>query len=221
MVHGGADLIDCKEPNSGALGALQCAEICKICQSYGQSYGKSHQISATIGDDAVVSRDLEDRVAQIAKTGVDFIKIGFDRHIELDRVAERLAGLETGNAKLVAVLLADNGVDMDCLVRLADAGFVGVMLDTADKSAGSLPEIVEPGILQSFIAKAHQLRMFAGLAGSLRARDIKDLARYRPDILGFRGALCSGDSRRNPIDPAAVQTVRALIRSEIALNKAN
>ena len=56
--------------------------------------------------------------------------------------------------------------------------------------------------------------MLAGLAGSLEAPDIPRLLLLSPDILGFRGALCTGLNRTARIDAAAVDVIRALIPAD-------
>jgi dihydroneopterin aldolase len=56
--------------------------------------------------------------------------------------------------------------------------------------------------------------LLAGLAGSLEAPDIPRLLLLSPDILGFRGALCSGQDRTARIDAAATDVIRALIPAD-------
>ena len=54
----------------------------------------------------------------------------------------------------------------------------------------------------------------SGLAGSLEAPDVPRLLLVRPDVLGFRGALCHAHDRRGAIDPPAVALIRDLIPRE-------
>ena len=54
----------------------------------------------------------------------------------------------------------------------------------------------------------------SGLAGSLEAPDVPRLLLVRPDVLGFRGALCHAHDRRGAIDPTAVVLIRDLIPRE-------
>jgi uncharacterized protein (UPF0264 family) len=60
------------------------------------------------------------------------------------------------------------------------------------------------------IELAHAGGMRAGLAGSLRAEHVSDLHALRPDIAGFRGALCNG-TRTGELDPAKVRALRAAL----------
>ena len=49
-----------------------------------------------------------------------------------------------------------------------DAGFAGVMLDTADKRTGALPELLAGARAAEFVNAAQGAGLFAGFAGSLR-----------------------------------------------------
>jgi len=203
----GADIIDCKEPLAGALGALDANIIADI-----RGAVPAHiPVSATIGDDALSSLDLSDRVARVASTGTDFVKIGFSCQIPWQTALKALHNQDIGKCQLVGVLIADHGVDLTRLHTLAEAGFQGVLLDTEDKNAGALPDVVDAAMLAAFVKTAHDNAMFAGLAGALRARHIADLMVFQPDILGFRGALCHNQGRQNELDASAVTAVRAKI----------
>jgi uncharacterized protein (UPF0264 family) len=94
---------------------------------------------------------------------------------------------------------------------MAAAGFAGVMLDTADKSGGALPEIVPAGRLRDFIEAARDCGLLAGLAGALGLAHIPALLRLDPDILGFRGALCAGARRTAGLDAEAMRMVRSAV----------
>jgi dihydroneopterin aldolase len=56
--------------------------------------------------------------------------------------------------------------------------------------------------------------LISGLAGSLEAPDVPRLLLVRPDVLGFRGALCNAHDRRGAIDPHAAALIRDLIPRE-------
>jgi uncharacterized protein (UPF0264 family) len=200
----GADIIDAKNPATGALGALPAERVRAIRAAVPPHV----RVSATIGDPC----DDPDRVVQsvqhTAATGVDFVKIGFWPASESGRTIGELGRLSLKDAQLVAVLLADRGIDLALLGPLADAGFAGVMLDTFDKRLGALPDIASPVSLRDFVGVAHATGLFAGFAGSLRVEHVPLLLTLGADVLGFRGALCVGAARTATIDPAAVRAVR-------------
>ena len=208
----GADIIDLKDPSSGALGALPIEVIRDIVRAV----AGQRQVSATIGDVPMDAEIIRAKLHATAKTGVDIIKIGFatsqlPKATQSQRAcAEALAG-EQVSMSLVAVLFADQQIDSEFLATLARCGFYGVMLDTADKSAGSLLRHLNLDRIGDFVTRAHNLNLLCGLAGSLRETDIAALLELKPDFLGFRGALCAQTTRTMSLDSTAIKRVRALI----------
>lgn len=203
---GGADLIDCKQPADGALGALSAAVVNSIVGDIG---GRA-LVSATIGD----LEDDADRIvmatAAMASTGVDFVKIGFFGGVAQRDTARLIAGANLGRARPVAVLMADRQLDLGLIPFLARSGFAAVMIDTSDKTVGSLTKLKSAAELQAFVDAAASNGIASGLAGSLRQVDVPLLAALSPDILGFRGALCEG-GRTGTFDPARVRAIRVEI----------
>lgn len=200
----GADIIDAKNPAAGALGALPAERIRRIRAAL-----PAHiPVSATIGDPSDDPTRVAQSVRLTAATGVDFVKIGFWPAAEFAETVSGLGRLSLKAARLVAVLLADRGIDLKLIEPIADAGFAGVMLDTYDKRHGALPDIVPPSALRDFVGAVRSTGMFAGLAGSLRVEHVPVLLTLGPDVLGFRGALCRERARTAAIDAAAVRAVR-------------
>jgi dihydroneopterin aldolase len=137
---------------------------------------------------------------------VDIVKIGFfgkSGHAECARSLARI----TRNVKIVAVMFADQKPDFRLLPLLADSGFYGAMLDTADKTAGGLRSWMSDADLQGFVSAAHSYGLVTGLAGSLRGADIPFLASLRAGYLGFRGALCTDDERKSTFDTVRVTII--------------
>jgi uncharacterized protein (UPF0264 family) len=128
-------------------------------------------------------------------TGVDIVKVGFfgkDNHVEC---IQALMPYTKENTKIVAVLFADQQPNLELLTLLNSAGFYGVMLDTANKSSGSLLCHQSIEFLLTFTQQARSLALLSGLAGSLSEQDIFMLKKTEVDYLGFRGALCADQNR--------------------------
>jgi len=117
--------------------------------------------------------------------------------------------------RLVAVLFADQPVELTWLAALADIGFAGAMLDTADKGKGSLTRLRDTAFLGSFVDTARWHHLLCGLAGSLQIDDVAPLAALGPDYLGFRGALCGG-RRTDELDIGAMQSILAALKGNDA-----
>lgn len=205
--EGGADLIDLKNPAEGALGALPLATVREVVA---ELRGK-RPLSATAGDLPMQAETVRDAVRALAATGVDYVKIGFFPGGDWRGVLESLGGVAKRGARLIAVLFADDAPDFDWIKTIAQAGFAGVMLDTRDKTAGSLRDVLATEDLRAFLDAAHAHGLLRGLAGSLREADIAPLLILQPDYLGFRGALCASNTRTAALDADALSRVRRRI----------
>lgn len=200
---GGADIIDCKDPASGALGALPASTVRDIVKRIDRRLA----VSATVGDLPPDPEVMSAAAIAMAQTGVDVVKIGFFGNEDVRDAISAVGAACSPLAQLVAVLMADHTPDFEVLPVLRRAGFAGVMLDTADKTAGRLTSVLSIHRLTEFLRVARDNGLFAGLAGSLRESDIAVLARLEPDMLGFRGALCA-TGRKGAIEADRVVQVR-------------
>jgi uncharacterized protein (UPF0264 family) len=197
----GADIIDFKEPASGALGALPVDLICSCLSVLAGRVATS----ATIGDIELMPDAVLNAVRHMAATGVDYVKIGL---FEGDLPATLAALVPVARRhKLIAVFFADRSPDLAVIDQIADAGFAGVMLDTADKSGGSLTVHLPVPALAEFVQRGHARGMLVGLAGSLRHEDIALLGLLGADYLGFRSALTTV-TRAGPLSETAVAAIR-------------
>jgi dihydroneopterin aldolase len=106
------------------------------------------------------------------------------------------------------VLFADQAFKLEHIQNLANSGFKGVMLDTANKSSGSLCSLLSTDMLSTFIAEAGRNHLVSGLAGSLRFDDIDTLTAHKPDYLGFRGALCKHNQRTDQLSSNNIRAIR-------------
>jgi len=216
----GADIIDCKEPGRGALGALSAATVKEVRARLPSRV----PVSATIGDLPSDPDTVASAVVATARSKIEFVKVGFFGAGDALATIGRLGRLDLGASRLVGVLIADRDRDLAharaLAPAMAEAGFAGVMLDTSDKAAPALPDLVNGADLAAFVALGHGLGMRVGLAGALRFRHIPGLLALRPDILGFRGALCHMEERRGALDPTALQRVRAAMTSPFDMKHA-
>jgi (5-formylfuran-3-yl)methyl phosphate synthase len=204
LAHG-ADIIDCKDPSRGALGALSLARVAEIVAVV----GGRRPVSAVVDlphDVALARRAFEEAI----KTGVEYVKFALPSTPDADEIVAAIAPLAQ-SVKLVAVLFADLRPDFSALPTLAEAGFHGVMLDTAHKGDGRLIDLMTVGALSEFTARCRELGLAAGLAGALEPPDAPRLLVTGADVLGFRGALCGDGDRRHALSGPAVALIRDLI----------
>ena len=202
----GADILDLKDPTKGALGAWPQA---LLVQAVRLVAGRV-PVSATVGDLPMEPSLLLEAAHATAATGVDIVKLGFFSCAEPRTIARALAPAARDGIRLVAVLMADQRPDLGLVPVLADAGFLGVMLDTADKRGGGLRQHLGTPELAGFVAACRTQGLLTGLAGSLTLADVPPLGALRPSYLGFRGALCGGQ-RTAGLDAEACSAVRRAV----------
>jgi hypothetical protein len=198
---GGADIIDAKDPDRGSLGAVDRDVLSRILQCVPDDCG----VSVALGD---VTRPDEVLAAVHGleppwRASPMYLKLGFagvrspDQIRLLIETAVSLTGGKAASLRIVAVAYADperaGTVQPALIPPLAEAaGAAGVLLDTHRKDGRGLLEWLPPGVLVDWVAVARQAGLLTALAGSLRARDLAFACQARPDVVGVRGAACSG-----------------------------
>ena len=219
--HGGADFIDLKEPRDGALGGLDIATIAAIVHALrrqgneqGDKRTSTLPISATIGD--LPTSDLGAilaRVGAVAACGVDYVKVGIERVPHATAALDALA--DSGHA-VVPVFIADRGLDFEAMAHACTLRFPALMVDTADKLAGSLFDVLTDAELRRFVSVVRACGSLVGLAGALREPQLAALRALRPDFAGFRSAVCAED-RRGALDPERLRALAATLHERPAL----
>jgi uncharacterized protein (UPF0264 family) len=217
--EGGADFIDLKEPRDGALGGLPLATIRAVVEALRQRLPRL-PISATIGDLPMHAvAPILDCVEAVGACGVDYVKVGIERDGGAAGVIDALAAC---GRPVVPVFIADRGLDDALVARacaarsLSKCAFPAIMVDTADKQAGSLLDVLSTEALQRFIDAVRGAGALVGVAGALRASDIETLAAWRPDFAGFRSAVCGGD-RASRLDADRVHALSLRLRAASGL----
>jgi dihydroneopterin aldolase len=206
----GADVIDLKEPREGALGMVANGEIRRAVAAV----GGRRPVSATTGDAtpddpaAVLAA-----ATAVAATGVDYVKVGLFPGDGRRALIETLGLGLAAETRLVGVLFADHGFDAGLIAPLADAGFHGLVVDTAGKRGGRLRDHLAPADLAAVVAACRAVGLFCGLAGSVRLEDIAVLAALSPELIGVRGAATVGPDRTAPLDAGRVAALVAALAS--------
>jgi dihydroneopterin aldolase len=207
-VRQGADVIDLKDVGAG-FGAVAP----DVVRATVTAVSGRRPVSAVVGEAEDVERTVA-AGADLAAAGPDYLKIGLPPEALSEDFIGALA-LVARRTKLIGVVFADmsagRAADDALLSTMARSGFAGVMLDTARKTGGRLLGHMDVAALARFVDAAHAHGLIVGLAGSLEMPDIPRLLPLKPDVLGFRRALCAGRDRRSQIDAGAVAAVRALI----------
>jgi uncharacterized protein (UPF0264 family) len=210
---GGADVIDAKDSQAGALGAVS-VEVLREIQ---RIVSGIRPLTAALGD-AVNEGELERSACEFAAAGASLVKVGFAGIVAPRRVEALIAaavrGANVGNRQtgVIAVAYADAdrvaSIRRTHLIEVArDAGAKGLLLDTADKQGRGLRGLVTPAELSAWVAEAHDAGLLVALAGQLTAVDLSFVREAGADIAGVRGAACVG-GRNGRVTTQRVQLLR-------------
>jgi uncharacterized protein (UPF0264 family) len=216
---GGADIIDAKEPTSGALGAVDLFTFRHIVAEV----AGTRTVTAALGD-AVDERALARTADAFARAGAGLVKIGFAGIASPIRVMSLLAAAREGAAADAGVIAtayadADRVASLDPFAMIdaaVRAGSTGILLDTADKQGPGLTGLMSQERLSSWVRTAHDARLLVALAGKLTADDLGDVSDAGADIVGVRGAVCDR-GRTGQIAAARVRAFRSAVSRRSAL----
>src|SRR5690349_5841442 len=159
---GGADIIDAKEPASGALGAVDLATFELIVAEV----AGTRPVTAALGD-AADERAIARTADAYARAGARLVKIGFAGIASLTRVMSLLAAARDGAATHAGVI-ATAYADADRVASLnpfamidaaAKAGATGILLDTAHKEGPGLTGLMSQDRLSSWVRIAHDAQL--------------------------------------------------------------
>lgn len=229
-VEGGADIIDVKEPSRGPMGRADL----EVVRGVIERVAGRRPISVALGE------LREDPPAREVPEGVSFAKIGLAGEEQTNwryRLARKFAELPRSVQRVVVCYVNVSNrarpPRLDEVTEWAVKWRTGVMFDTYMKDRGGL---LEPrrrarglGAVQEFGDKLYlgnllgtmkwvrSSRCTLGLAGSLQGETFLQALRLDPDIIGVRGAVCAGGSRRKRLE---AERVRELAQLVAALNAA-
>jgi uncharacterized protein (UPF0264 family) len=211
-LENGADFIDIKDPTQGALGALSIDKIQEITAFvHAQIHYGKRQVSATIGDLPMQAELILEHVLDLAKTNVDIIKIGFFETADYQTCLDQLKLLSQRGVKLIAVLFAEFVYPESLLVAIKQAGFYGLMIDTALKDSSTYLNYYSESEMTSFSEMVNKQGLIFGIAGSLNIQHIDIVKRTNPTYIGFRGGVSEGNQRTQRLDPAKILAISQLM----------
>ena len=196
-LHGGADIIDVKDPSKGSLGLPDLDVVREVVSSV----GGLREVSMAIGDLSEYSDSLKYIAYAAALTGVSYVK----------------AGLASGNISKCLLIASEVSKQVNYVSkpRLVLAGYAdysrsgcieplevvrlakevkahGVMIDTLIKDGKSTFNFLSRSYLEEFIEEARKLNLLKAIAGGLRREHIADCIKLGFDVIGIRGAACEG-----------------------------
>ena len=201
-IAGGADIIDVKNPQEGALGA----SYPWVIKRTKEITPKNIEVSCTLGEVGNLPGSISLAALGAASCGVDYIKVGLygiktpKEAVFLLQNAIRAAKECNPKIKVAVAGYADaenNGSINPLLIpEIAYKAHVDVaMIDTLAKDGKNLFDHLTVEQLQEFLNSAHSFSLEAALAGSLKMQDLPVVCGLGADIVGVRGGACTNSDR--------------------------
>ena len=212
---GDADLIDIKEPSRGSLGRADWKTICEITQSAAVSQAPLSIALGELQDEFSLPVDPLPAI-QFVKTGWANCPPGSDWQQRFREFRRQLTPL-LYRAKWIAVSYADwkaaDAPPPDEVVRFArEENFAGVLVDTWEKTGGSLLEHLTVAELQEIRQATWHSEQLLALAGSVQAHHFAALLQASPDIIAVRTAACKSNLRTGAICGNQIASLKNLLR---------
>ena len=210
-IAGGADIIDVKEPRNGSLGPADPAAIAAVAEMVGGrrpwtmaagELGAAPGRPSGAGPEPVINAIGAHLRQVISLLGVTAeppaaVKIGLAGAAGTDWQRRLLAAYKSlpAGSDRVAVAYADwrraAAPSPPEVIAAADGiGCATLLIDTFDKSAGSLFACCQPGLPAAWVAAARAAGLQVILAGRITLAEIPDAWALRPDVVALRSAVC-------------------------------
>lgn len=221
VAQAGVDIVDIKDPEVGALGRADETTLRDIAVYLKEL---SQPGSLALGELGDFERDPP---TIDLLNNFHWAKIGLAGSADSDW-RSRIGRIwkEIGVACLpVAVCYADwrrarSPRPQTVIAFAAENGLTHVLIDTFDKSSGASPEVLGESGLEELIEQARTRGLSTVLAGSLGLAHTGLIRQLAPDLVGVRGAVCSGN-RRGAIDPGRLHEFVAGMKNASAFNPAS
>lgn len=197
-IAAGADIIDVKEPNRGALGAADTATIADIMRAVD---GRAI-VTAAMGELADFAAGADTAISLRLPAGVSLFKIGLAGCDKLSNWRstwrEAIASLQrtTSNLALpVAVVYADwqaagSPPPDELLAAALELGCPALLVDTWGKASGNVFNHWRIAELHAFMNRVRESQLAFVLAGSLSGESFAQAVELAPDLVAVRGAAC-------------------------------
>lgn len=220
-VHGGADIIDVKEPRRGSLGMADADVIADVAATVRESPTEL-PVSAALGE------LMDDqRKSFFLPVGLSYVKLGLagtavladwrDRWCRFREefgcrceFAVNWVGVAYADAEL-----AESPPVEEVIAASAEAGCAGVLIDTFAKTEARLLDFVCVNQLMAWANGIHASGMFMALAGQIQACDLPALDSVPADIIAVRSAVCIANQRHAVLSADRVAELRRHLRPAV------
>lgn len=202
-LKGGADIVDVKNLQEALVGSAHP----HVVRDVRNAIPMDRHASVTLG---VVPNQIGTVAMAVYTAGTlkaTSVKVGFQK-TEYAVAAETLHAcrevLDGFDTKLIGCIFADNdlygGLEPHNMNKLAkETRCDGWLLDTLTKDGRNLFDFIREDELKEMVLEGKEAGMSTALSGHLSVKDLDELARINPDIVGVRGAACTKGDRESSV----------------------
>jgi uncharacterized protein (UPF0264 family) len=207
---GGADVIDVKEPLRGPLGPADGETIAEVVRAVAGRV----PVTAAAGE----LTDVNTSVLMTSPAEIALVKFGLANCSSMGCLRSALRrrfshGCDHTPTAIVAYAdwRAARSIDPVAVLSAAiEFGCAAVLIDTWDKSAGTLFDHWPADGLMMYLHQSREHGLLVALAGSLTLENLRDAAALGPDYVAVRGAACEG-GRAGAVSAKRVAALRAAL----------
>jgi len=201
---GGADLIDIKEPDRGALGAADETVWRGVCRVVAQRC----PVSVALGELLEIPRPH--RTSRLPE--IQFAKVGLagcGARADWPTLWTKTIGCLPDRVTRVAVAYADAHTarapsPQQVLSQAIELGCAALLVDTFSKIEGGLFDAMSESALRALVRDARSHGLMVVLGGSLNGKTLAPALTLSPDYVALRGAVCCG-ARTSRLDRELVR----------------
>lgn len=216
VLAGGADWIDLKEPDNGALGAVPRSAAEEVVSLVAGRV----PVSAAGGE--LSDWNTSSAKGLLTVSGIKLIKLGLAGCASKEEWSACWSAaaieIESAGKQLVAVAYADSqqakapAVE-EVLTLAIRQGLRTLLIDTFDKTSGTLRSYLTKSRLSDLLERARRADMRTVVAGRLVHADLARLPLEVIDLVAVRSAACEGD-REGKISAARVEALLERLHGE-------
>ena len=204
------DVIDVKEPDRGALGFVENPRLCDILRRIPSTrwssvaMGELNEWIAKWGSESVTNSNeyATSVLGKLSCPPPKFAKLGLS-HVSSNGAGDWVfawqswASLLPKGTRPVGVAYADHEhcsapSIVEVIRASAKLNCPFVLIDTFDKTLGSVFDLIPMGELRNHLSLIRALNMRSVLAGSVSVENLGSAFELCPDIIAVRGAVCAG-----------------------------
>jgi uncharacterized protein (UPF0264 family) len=217
---GGADIVDVKDPNEGALGAPSPRVLADVVAAV----GTAAPVSVALGDLPALPHTAALAARGAAACGASFVKVGLRGVRELEGAVAMVSAVADAvgpDTSVIAAAYADaRALDPPALapswlpVLVARTGIAGALVDTFVKNGSGLYRWLSESELVDLVAGTRATGGSFAVAGQLK---LGELCRVNADVVGVRSAVCRRGDRAAELESELVAAAVAEVRRGPAL----